>query len=80
VVALDVTKGGLYHYVQNKEDLLYAIIREAHDLTRDNVRRAQAAEGLASLPAPSGLCFRSYVDLPQRSPSAQTGDSMQSAM
>ena len=31
--ALGITKGSLYHYVQNKEDLLYAIIREAHDLT-----------------------------------------------
>jgi AcrR family transcriptional regulator len=45
--ALDMTKGSLYHYVQNKEDLLYAIIREAHDLTQDNLRRAQAAEGAA---------------------------------
>jgi AcrR family transcriptional regulator len=45
--ALGITKGSLYHYVQNKEDLLYAIIREAHDLTLDNLRHAQAAEGPA---------------------------------
>ncbi len=45
--ALGITKGSLYHYVQNKEDLLYAIIRQAHDLTRDNLRRAQATEGSA---------------------------------
>ncbi len=45
--ALGITKGSLYHYVQNKEDLLYAIIREAHDLTRQNLRRAQSLEGPA---------------------------------
>jgi len=45
--ALGITKGSLYHYVQNKEDLLYAIIQEAHGLTRDNLRRAQAGEGPA---------------------------------
>ena len=45
--ALGITKGSLYHYVQNKEDLLYAIIREAHDLTRDTLRRAQALDGPA---------------------------------
>lgn len=45
--ALDITKGSLYHYVQNKEDLLYTIIREAHDLTLDNLRRAQALDGPA---------------------------------
>jgi AcrR family transcriptional regulator len=43
--ALDITKGSLYHYVQNKEDLLYAIIREAHDLTQDTLRRAQEVDG-----------------------------------
>src|SRR5689334_7338050 len=45
--ALGITKGSLYHYVQNKEDLLYAIAREAHDLTRHNLRRAQELEGSA---------------------------------
>jgi AcrR family transcriptional regulator len=45
--ALDITKGSLYHYVQNKEDLLYAIIREAHDLTQDNLRRARELDGPA---------------------------------
>lgn len=45
--ALGITKGSLYHYVQNKEDLLYAIIREVHGLTRENLRRAQAGEGPA---------------------------------
>jgi hypothetical protein len=59
---------------------MYAIIREAQDLTRANLRRTQAAEGRAPLPAPSGLSLRSCADVPQRSPRAQTGDSMQSAM
>lgn len=45
--ALGMTKGSLYHYVKTKEDLLYAIIREAHDLTRANLRRAQTIEGPA---------------------------------
>ena len=45
--ALDITKGSLYHYVQNKEDLLYAIIRQAHELTRDNLERAEASGGPA---------------------------------
>jgi AcrR family transcriptional regulator len=45
--ALGITKGSLYHYVQNKEDLLYAIIREVHGLTRENLGRAQAREGPA---------------------------------
>jgi AcrR family transcriptional regulator len=45
--ALGITKGSLYHYVQSKEDLLYAIIREVHVLTRDSLRRAQASEGPA---------------------------------
>ena len=45
--ALGITKGSLYHYVQNKEDLLYAIIREVHGLTRENLERAQAREGPA---------------------------------
>ena len=45
--ALGITKGSLYHYVQNKEDLLYAIISEAHDLTEDNLRHAQAIDGPA---------------------------------
>ena len=45
--ALDITKGSLYHYVQNKEDLLYAIIRQAHELTRENLERAEASGGPA---------------------------------
>jgi AcrR family transcriptional regulator len=43
--ALGLTKGSLYHYVQNKEDLLYAIIREMHVLNRENLRRAIESEG-----------------------------------
>jgi AcrR family transcriptional regulator len=45
--ALGITKGSLYHYVQNKEDLLYALIQEAHALTQENLRRAQAGDGPA---------------------------------
>lgn len=43
--ALGITKGSLYHYVQSKEDLLYAILREMHVLNRDNLRRATESEG-----------------------------------
>ena len=45
--ALGITKGSLYHYVQNKEDLLYAILGEAHDLTRANLRQAEELAGSA---------------------------------
>lgn len=45
--ALGITKGSLYHYVQNKEDLLYAIIQEAHGLTMENLRHEQETEGPA---------------------------------
>lgn len=45
--ALGITKGSLYHYIQSKEDLLFAIIERLHELTLDNLRRNQDTAGTA---------------------------------
>jgi TetR/AcrR family transcriptional regulator, cholesterol catabolism regulator len=42
--ALHMTKGSVYHYVDSKEDLLYTIIEEMHDLTRKDLDRVRAMD------------------------------------
>lgn len=41
-------KGSLYHYINTKEDLLYAVIQEAHSHTAELGREALAMEGDAN--------------------------------
>ena len=43
--ALNITKGTLYYYVKSKEDLLFAIISETHEMTNANLRRSQQVQG-----------------------------------
>ncbi len=42
--ALGIQKGSLYYYIDTKEDLLFAIVNEAHDASEENVRKARALE------------------------------------
>lgn len=43
--ALNINKGSLYYYVKSKEDLLFAILSELHDLTIANLRRSEQVPG-----------------------------------
>jgi AcrR family transcriptional regulator len=43
--ALGILKGSIYYYIDTKDDLLYAIIEEAHDRGRLGLEAAQADEG-----------------------------------
>jgi TetR/AcrR family transcriptional regulator, cholesterol catabolism regulator len=43
--ALGILKGSIYYYIDTKDDLLYAIIEEAHDRGRQALEVAQADEG-----------------------------------
>jgi TetR/AcrR family transcriptional regulator, cholesterol catabolism regulator len=43
--ALGILKGSIYYYIDTKDDLLYAIIEEAHDRGRQGLELAQADRG-----------------------------------
>src|SRR5690606_14426317 len=43
--AVGLLKGSLYYYIDNKEDLLFAVLQEAHEDLRQNMERVRKAEG-----------------------------------
>jgi AcrR family transcriptional regulator len=46
---LGILKGSLYHYIEVKEDLLFRLLEQLHDDTREILEAAAAAEGLTPL-------------------------------
>jgi AcrR family transcriptional regulator len=47
--ALNISKGSLYHYIDEKEDLLFRIVEQLHDETQAMIEKVAAAEGLTPL-------------------------------
>lgn len=46
---IGLLKGSVYHYINTKEDLLYAVVEQAHAASMENVARLRASEADAAM-------------------------------
>lgn len=59
--ALGILKGSVYHYIRTKEDLLFAVVEDAHTASIANIEKLSALEG--DVPTKIRAFVRAHLEL-----------------
>jgi AcrR family transcriptional regulator len=59
--ALGILKGSVYHYIKTKEDLLFAVVEQAHEATIANLQQVHDLDG--DVPAKLRAFVRAHMEL-----------------